>query len=82
MLGMAAMRSSRETIGRRNLRGAYSDTNNAVQIDSGTATTSATLAMRIVPNSTAPTPNVFELGNHWVSVKKDRPTFRRAGSAL
>ena len=80
-LGTAASRSTREVIGRRSPRGAYSVMNRAAPIDSGTAMTRAMIAISTVPSSTAEMPNRPLSGVQLCSVRKLHPAARSAGRA-
>ena len=62
-------------------RGANSVMNNAVPSDSGSATTIATVAIRMVPTITAAIPNLPASGSQACSVKKFHPALFRACEA-
>src|SRR6476659_810907 len=78
MLGTAASTSTNEVSGRRSRAGAYSVTNSAVQIDTGTAITSAITAMMTVPTNAAHTPKCPNSGCQTDRVKNPKPATRRA----
>src|SRR5262249_39039851 len=73
MLGIAASTSTNDVSGRRIRGGAYSVTNSAAHIATGTAITKAITAIRNVPSSAAHTPKRPVSGVHTDFVKNDKP---------
>ena len=83
MLGIAASRSTEEVRMRRILAGEYSLMNKASPIAKGTATSSETVAMMMVPMSNPNTPKSPTVGFHTLVVKNEsNPAFCSAGMDL